>query len=290
MINDSIATPVPTGKRSLFASRELQGNFDKDGYVVIDFLDRAEVMDLANQFWALPSAMGKPAFASTIMSHDTVYRTAVSKIIKSAFARAVNETFEDTKLFLGNFNLKYPGNPSGTVQMHQDPSFVDERAFASLVIWVPLVDTTHQNGALQVIPGSHKILTQPRCGGLSFPYEHLEAKLLEQFGKELPMKAGQAYVASPALFHFSPPNMGTSPRIAAAGLAGPSESTLRYHHYIEKEGRGHAEVFATQHEYYVSAPLFSRPDEKVYPIVETIALDNAMPSEDSLFDMLSGNN
>ena len=68
MINDSIATPVPTEKRSLFASRELQGNFDKDGYVVIDFLDRAKVMDLANAFWALPSAMGEPAFASTIMS------------------------------------------------------------------------------------------------------------------------------------------------------------------------------------------------------------------------------
>lgn len=282
--------PVQTEKRSLFANPALQENFDKDGYIVIDFLNRAEVSDLADEFWALPSAMGQPAFASTIMSHDTGYRNTVSKIIKSAFTRAVNETFEDTQLFLGNFNLKYPGNPSGTVQMHQDPSFVDERAFSSLVVWVPLVDTTQQNGALQVIPGSHKILNQPRCGGLSFPYEHLEAKLLEQFGKELLMKAGQAYIASPALFHFSPPNMGTSPRIAAAGLAGPSESTLRYHHYTEKAGRSYAEVFATEHDYYVAAPLFSKPDESRYQLIDIIALDNAIPSEDALFEMLTANN
>jgi len=143
---------------------------------------------------------------------------------------------------------------------------------------------------LQVIPGSHKILTQPRCGGLPFPYENLEAKLLEQFGRELPMKAGQAYIASPALFHFSPPNMGTSPRIAAAGLAGPAESTLRYHHYAEKEGRGYAEVFATEHDYYVSAPLFSKPDEKRYQLVDIIALDNTIPSEDTLYEMLTANN
>lgn len=290
MTNSIAAAPPQTKKWSLFINPGLQHDFDRDGYVVVNFLNRAEVMDLADEFWALPAAMGQPAFASTIMSHDAGYRNAVSKIIKSSFARALNDFFEDTQLFLGNFNLKYPGNPSGTVQMHQDPSFVDERVFSSLVIWVPLVDTNRQNGALQVIPGSHKILTRPRCGGLSFPYEHLEAKLLEQFGRELPMKAGQAYIANPALFHYSPPNMGTAPRIAAAGLAGPSESALRYHYYSVKEGCGYADVFATDHDYYVAAPLFSRPDENRYPIVETIRLDNIIPPEDILFTMLSANN
>ena len=290
MIQNSITEQVKTVKRGLFLNHELQESFDRDGYVVIDFLNTTEVKALLDEFWTLPAVMGEPAFASTIMSQDSNYRTTVSIIIKNAFARAVNENFKDAQLFLGNFNLKYPNNPSGTVQMHQDPSFIDEKLFSPLVIWVPLVDSTSQNGALQVIPGSHKILSPPRCGGLSFPYEHLESELLKHFGKELPMKAGQAYVASPALFHYSPPNMGTDPRIAAAGLAGPAESALRYHHYAQKEGNTLAEIFAVEHEYYVAAPLFSRPDESRYKLIDTVTLNTNIPSRDTLFEMLSTHN
>lgn len=289
MMNSTATEPAKTKKRPLFINPALQDDFDNNGYVVTDFLTPDEVADLAAKFWALPAAMGEPAFASTIMSRDSAYRLAVSKIIKNAFERAVNETFDDTQVFLGNFNLKYPGTPSGTVDMHQDPSFVDEKLFTSLVIWVPLIDTTPQNGALQVIPGSHRILTQPRCGGQGFPYIHLERTLLERFGTQLPMKAGQAYIANPALFHYSPPNMGSAPRIAAAGLAGPAESALRYHHYTEKEGLSYAEVFATEHDYYVSELLFSKPDENRYKIVETILLETDIPSENTLFEMLSLN-
>jgi hypothetical protein len=280
------STKITKTKRPLFKNEQLQKDFERNGYVVADFLNPAEVVALRHTYNKLPAAMGKPAFASTIMSEDAAYRDAVSKIISKSFDRALHETFKDTHLLLGNFNLKYADSPRGTVQMHQDPSFLDESRFTPMVIWVPLIDTTPQNGAIQVIPGSHTIITQPRCGGRPFPYIDLETPLLEQFGKQLLMQAGQAYIASPALFHASPPNVSQQSRIAAAGLAGPKESALRYHHYTETDGAAFAEIFEADHEYYTSAPLFSKPSSDKYKVVATMPLDEQHPTPDELFSIL----
>jgi len=185
-------------KRQLFRDPILQKSFDRDGYVVIDFLTPAEVDSLNEAYANLQGDLGTPAFASTIMSHDAEYRLAVSALIENIFARAINKIFQDTRFYWGNFNIKYPHNNMGAVPLHQDHSFLDERIFQTLGFWVPLVDTTPENGALQVIPGSHTLLKQLRCGGRPFPYAAAQQTLLEQFGKQLLMQAGQAYIGSPA--------------------------------------------------------------------------------------------
>jgi hypothetical protein len=274
-------------KRRLFKNPALQERFDRDGYVVIDFLNPVEVDVLNLAYASLQGDLGQPAFASTIMSHDAGYRLEVSALIENIFERAVQETLQDARFFWGNFNIKYPNGNLGIVPLHQDPSFLDERYFYALGLWVPLTDITPENGALQVIPGSHNILNQPRCGGRPFPYGTWQQELLQQFGKQLLMRAGQAYIGSPALFHASPPNTSSKPRIVAAGLAGPAESALRYFNYRQCDGGGVAEMFEVDHDYYVTAPLFSRPDTDRYHILETVQLDEPEPAIAQLIEMLT---
>jgi hypothetical protein len=273
-------------KRQLFRDPALQESFDHDGYVVIDFLTPAEVDRLTEAYANLQGDLGTPAFASTVMSYDAEYRIKVSAIIESTFARAINEIFQDARFFWGNFNIKYPRNNMGAVPLHQDHSFLDERLFQTLGLWVPLVNTTPENGALQVIPGSHTLLKQLRCGGRPFPYATYQQTLLEQFGKQLLMQAGQAYIGNPALFHASPPNVSAQPRIVAAGLAGPSESSLIYCHYHEINNTGMAEIFEVDHRYYVTAPLFSKPDISKYRLSEIIRLDKSLPDIESIIEAL----
>ena len=276
-----------TESRQLFRDPGAGASFELNGYVVVDFLKPAEVDVLAAAYDSLQGDLGRPAFASTIMSHNAEYRLAVSAVIARTFARAMTETFRDTRFFWGNFNVKFPNGPMGTVPLHQDPSFVDEREACPLGIWVPLVDTSRENGALEVIPGSHTLLTGPRCGGRRFPYVHLQQTLLARFGRTLPMRAGQAYVGSPALFHASPPNTGSRPRIVAAGLAGPAASGLRYFHHREQDGAAVAEMFEVDHDYYVTAPLFSRPDAGRYRIIEEISLDTPPADPEAIIQKLS---
>jgi hypothetical protein len=151
---------------------------------------------------------------------------------------------------------------------------------------VPLVDTNHENGALQVIPKSHNILKNPRCGGQAFPYTSIQDALLDNFGKSLFMKAGQAYIGNPALFHASPSNKSLHPRIVAACLAGPEESELRYHHYKASGDKEVAEMFKVDNAYYLSAPLFSKPDTNKYKILESINIQK-VPSKEEVFEILN---
>lgn len=276
----------PTTKnRALFKNPEHQYSFDRNGYVVVDFLSLKEVNSLKITYDALEGDLGEAAFASTIMSKNVVFRNEVSKVIDEYFKTAMENIFDDVTFFWGNFNVKYPSTSIGTVPLHQDPSFLDEQFFQPLGLWVPLIDTNEINGGLQVIPGSHHFLNFPRCGGEPFPYINLQQELLEKFGELLYMKAGQAYIGNPALFHASPTNKSNQPRIVAAGLAGPKESLLRYHYHNTSTKT--AEVFNVDQKYYLSEPLFSKPNLEEYKLIETISLEKEIESKEKLFNYLS---
>ncbi|MFB9076106.1 phytanoyl-CoA dioxygenase family protein [Flavobacterium procerum] len=273
--------------RILFKNPEHQVFFDVNGYVVVDFLNDREITSLKKFYDSLEGDLGEPAFASTIMSKSAIYRNAVSKGIGNHFERAMATIFEEVTFFWGNFNIKYPHQNIGMVPLHQDPSFLDERRFQPLGLWVPLIDTNIENGALEVIPGSHHFLDFPRCGGAAFPFSKYQEALLKEFGISLPMKAGQIYIGNPALFHASPTNKSLHPRIAAAGLAGPSESSLRYHCYNESGANNSVDIFEVDRKYYLSAPLFSRPNVKEYEIVESLVLEKQKVTKEILFDYLN---
>lgn len=271
--------------RALFKNPEHQDFFDKNGYVVIDFLTSNEVSSLKAAYNALEGDLGKAAFASTIMSKNAVFRNEVSRVIENHFKNAMQDIFMDVTFFWGNFNIKYPNSTIGTVPLHQDPSFLDERNYQPLGLWVPLIDTNEINGGLQVIPGSQHFLHFPRCGGEPFPFINLQEELLEQFGELLPMKAGQAYIGNPAVFHASPTNKSNEPRIVAAGLAGPAESNLRYHYHNVSQKT--AEIFNVDQKYYLSEPLFSKPNSEEYKLIESVSLEKVIASKEKLFDYLS---
>lgn len=274
-----------TKKRALFKNPDHQDFFDKNGYVVIDFLNTNEVYSLKKSYDTLEGDLGQAAFASTIMSKNVVFRNEVSKLIEEYFKTAIENIFDDATFFWGNFNVKYPNSSIGTVPLHQDPSFLDEQIFQPIGLWVPLIDTNEINGGLQVIPGSQHFSHFPRCGGEPFPYITIQEELLENFSELLCMKAGQAYIGNPAVFHASPTNKSKEPRIVAAGLVGPTESHLRYHYHNTSNKT--AEVFNVDQRYYLSEPLFSKPNPEAYKLVETISLEKEILSKEKLFNYLS---
>ncbi len=57
-----------------------------------------------------------------------------------------------------NVRSKTPLNPLATVPWHQDCAYLSPESRQTLqpTAWIPLVNTNHENGCLQVIPGVHK--------------------------------------------------------------------------------------------------------------------------------------
>lgn len=247
--------------RNIFKDPGLQQEFEHKGYVVVDFLNENEIAALKYAYSTAHNQPAGRAFSTTNMSVDAQYRKAVSAAITKTFDRAVNYYFDKCTVFLGIFTSKQPANAASMCSMHQDPAYVDESEYTGLTIWVPLVDTDETNGALEVIDGSHLLNEWPRSTLPRFPYSDLVPLFLDKYFRRLNIKAGQAYLGSAKVFHWSPPNNSSTERVAALAWMAEEESTLRCYYQDFTNPGDTMEVFEVQPAHYIERPLFSRPDE-----------------------------
>jgi ectoine hydroxylase-related dioxygenase (phytanoyl-CoA dioxygenase family) len=189
---------------------------------------------------------------------------------------------------IGNFFHKQPSNEETQIHMHQDWSWVDERRHHSLSIWCPFQDVSEANGTLAVVPGSHRLTTQPRGFVTRFPYPHLEAILTQKYSRHLTLKPGQAVLFHQRLFHWSGPNRTQSPRLAANCFVAPEEATLAFPYPDPLAHPDQLELFEIDDRLLASFALGVRPegarslgliDGKVEPLDE-VTLERILGSLD----------
>jgi len=121
------------------------------------------------------------------------------------------------------------------------------------------VDTDATNGAIAVIPGSHRWNRGPRNFGVRpSPYLAL-SPVFFKYAQPLPMKAGSALVFSQKLFHGSPANRGRTTRVTAAVLMAQNEAPLRCY-YANPAMPEQIEVFEVDDVFYTRYPYGTRPE------------------------------
>jgi hypothetical protein len=232
-----------------------------DGYAVVeDFLAPADIAALMAAFRSLDSPVHHRAFGVSMFSSDLTYRAAVDRAIKAAIAPRAAALLPEYRICFCNFLVKEPcDGAAGIVQIHQDPTFVDENRYDSLLLWIPLVDTDAENGAITVLPGSHLWNQGPRSyGGTLFPYLDLMPMLLKH-AQIVPMKAGAALAFSQKTFHGSPTNRAQQARITVAALLVPRDAQLRAYH-ANPALPGKLEVFEIDDAFYSRYPYGTRPE------------------------------
>ena len=140
----------------VFRKEEHQRSFEENGFVILPFYDEAEIAELTSLYHALHPKDEAGFFPSTF-SKDKNYRNEADSKIRQIASRSINAYCQDIKVVCGSFIVKSPGPDSGMC-VHQDMSLVDESKYTGINIWVPLVDLTIENGALFVLPKSHRIM------------------------------------------------------------------------------------------------------------------------------------
>lgn len=109
-----------------------------------------------------------------------------------------------------NVRPKVPKVAAGAVPWHQDKSYwPDANANPVITAWIPLVDSTPENGCLHIIPGTqrqraipHHQETYSGTGFLALGDEVTKGKKILQ----LPMSAGSVLLFNDRLLHMSTPN------------------------------------------------------------------------------------
>lgn len=113
---------------------------------------------------------------------------------------------------------------------HQDAGvcWPDTDPYFMLTIWIPIVDTTLNNGCLVVLPGSHKFGMFTHVwneAGLAVPLEHQPPNLTPQ---PVPIQAGGVILFHNYTLHSAKPNKSDTVRWSF---------DLRYHDVYQPTGR-----------------------------------------------------
>ena len=195
----------------------------RDGYVVVPLLGAQEVEALRAEGLALhPSGSG---FATDVEQDDLDLRRRVDAVADRVWQRWLPELFEDHRVFMSSFLIKWPG-PGSDLYLHRDTTYVDEDRFRSLSLWVALDDADEAlgNGPLLVLPGSHR--AEEYRGTNVVPSHRDDDDEILPTLTAVPVRAGEAVIMDNRLLHASGPNTTDRPRVALAGAVAPREADL----------------------------------------------------------------
>lgn len=233
----------------IFKDAGLQELFDRDGYVMVDFLDEREVNHLLHVHHSFGDCL-QGDFAASLMVPEEQYRKTVHQEVTDIFNEKIAQILVGHRLCSGGYVRKTAMSPESELQIHQDWSFVDEGRFTSLGIWCPLVDVNEQNGCLRLLAGSQRLNTKARGQVTPIPYRNLFSTIDLKYITHIPMKAGQAILQSQQLFHGSCSNLSTHERVAAYAVLVPTDATLLFYYHDLQNRPDKLEVFEVDDDFY----------------------------------------
>jgi ectoine hydroxylase-related dioxygenase (phytanoyl-CoA dioxygenase family) len=266
---------------SVLNNAELQNRLDKDGYVVVPFLSPEQVEGL-KKLYADVTKETPGAFHSTSFSTDVALKQTINTAVDEIVGATVTGNFHNIKK-LGSGFLTKPVGITGTMPVHQDWTIVDEENFYSVTIWVPLQDVNASNGAIKVLPGSHRYSKTLRSPNMANEFDGVQDQIAANM-QVLDMKAGEAFIFNHALLHASTLNQSTASRIALTYGLVPEQAKLYL--YLGNKG-GKVEKYTMPDDMFIRYTNIGQKPE-CGELIDTFAYEIKPVNEFQLNKMMSG--
>ncbi len=238
--------------RQYLQDAELNRQLAEQGFVVIPWLSKEEVNSLKLKFENAHD-VEMPSFYATSHHQDTDFRKLMSQAITDVLKPHADATFQGCDLLGASFITKTKDD-SGKLQPHQDWNIVDENQYRSFNIWVPLVDLTEENGAIEVLPKSHNWVRGYRHSSIECAYSQVHDLVWKNM-KPLYLKAGEALIYDHALLHASKANRTNEWRTACASGIIPAEAQM----YFYWNENGVVEKYESNADYFMTQNIFQKP-------------------------------
>ncbi len=198
-------------KSAEFINPELQKKYEEDGYAIVkNVLNTAEIEQLKKLFEIHYYHNEPYTMWNSICDTPKDHAPVVSDQIIDVLKPNLDKHFKNYVCPVGSFLVKNPSLNS-TVTLHRDFSIQEESEFSYQNIWLPLIDTTPDNGQLYVLKGSHKFFNYPLPHNAVWPYLEHE-KLLLKYCEIINARAGDLVIYSDKMVHGSTSNSTIKPR------------------------------------------------------------------------------
>jgi hypothetical protein len=223
-------------------------------------------------------------FISGSYFSDYEYKKKASDIILKTFTPSYEKIFKDYSAFGGSFLFKMPSGDSDLV-LHQDWTIVNEHKAVAINCWVPLCDTTVDNGTLMVLPGAHNYnFHVHRAPTLNFFFSGNEDLVMNNL-VPTNAKAGEAVILNQSLIHYSPPNLsGTIRKAITAGVKTKNEP-MHFYYNKQKMHKDELDVYAMDEDFLIrfenfAEDIFSPPKHGKF--IQTIPYKLPQPNRAEL--------
>lgn len=222
-------------KSARFINKELENQFNDFGFIHIrSFINEYELASLQKLFNNTYnySDVSQGMWNSQFHADSETSKTTSSQILNVLNSK-LEATFVDYYSPVASFMVKNP-NKFGITELHRDYSIQNENSFQYRNIWIPLVDTNKQNGALYALKRSQSFFDYPLPMFCKWPYHKYKDDLF-QYCDIIDAKAGDLVVYADRTLHGSFINQTSTPRpVVHFGLLHP-ETNLCYYYLDESK-------------------------------------------------------
>lgn len=214
--------------RKVFRDPALQSHFRDAGFNKVPMISSEEIqfildemskMRPEDEFAYNDKNRFKITYHCSFLDTNKGYKRQVHNLINRVFTPYVEKYLQDYRIVNANFYVKPPHK--GDFAIHQNWPILQDLDDTSVTIWCPLQDTYRENGTIQFVPGSHKIL--PHVEGPALPgyFKDFKQELIDRWLKPVDVKAGEATIFDDGLLHWTAKNDSDAPRIAIQILCIP---------------------------------------------------------------------
>lgn len=236
------------------------------GYSIFSLLNNYEISCILSELQLLQpndrfnpeGSLTKATYHLTDFDSSIEYKIKAKELITKFLEPHLKDVFDDYKIITTNFIIKPPSK--GNFCVHQDWTFVsDPNNYTSLTLWCPLVDTCEENGTLQVVESSHKIVSDIATSTVDFYCKKFESEIRSKYGKLICLKAGECVVFDHSLLHFSGENYTAQPRYVMQAILIPNELKPVFYYFDSNDPSKGFEVFQANPEFFIFQNFLQRP-------------------------------
>ncbi len=206
----------------------------------------------------------------------------MSEQILAILRPRLESLFESYYAPVGTFMSKN-NNAYSECDLHRDFSIADEDQYQYRNLWIPLVDTTVQNGALFALPGSHRVFDYMLPMFCEWPYRDM-LPVLTPMAQTVECAAGDLVIYLDKTLHGSHVNYSDDSRPVVHFGALHPDVEMRFH-WLDRDSN-RVRAYQVPFSFYL-ANDFSEPAGR-YPVVEEYTYAPPQVSIERVKELLTG--